>query len=296
MPLVLDDDEAAGGPSLVKLPRGYDWPAHVPSTVDKVTGNPVELADARHDVAASGQECVVRPIVRDEESERHAFPLVLNERTRLPVWVQGDMCCFPSVPCQRRQLSVVAVRAGQPTRVGLNDAFAGFRVGGSRKGIPGLGEDAPDAFGDPLNLVAACRCHCDEGNADHPFRILEGISEGECAAPRYAGDVPLLNPLVAAKRLDVTDQSLCRVLTEMVQVILDGWGAFAASPLVEADSPKPGRIMSLAVAALAQGGAWAAVKVQHGHARRITRGLPVDPGVRHFYPAAASPGVFMRGP
>jgi hypothetical protein len=38
----------------------------------------------------------------------------------------------------------------------------------------------------------------------------------------------------------------------MVQVILDGWGAFAASPLVEADNPKLGRIVSLAVAALAK--------------------------------------------
>lgn len=78
--------------------------------------------------------------------------------------------------------------------------------------------------------------------------MLQRIGECKCAAPRSAGDDPLLYAQMLPYGLDVFDvfdvfdQGLGRVLREMVQVVLNDGSAIAATALVQTEEHRVGQL------------------------------------------------------
>ena len=287
MPLALDDDEMAAFPALVKLPGGDDRAADVPATMNEVAGNSVELVNTRNDFLPFSQESVVGPIVGDQQRERHALALVVEHGARLPVRVQGNVRGLPALPGQGGGPGVVAVHTGQPAGVGIHYTFARVCLGGMCEVLPGFGEDASDAVGDPPHLIAACRCDRHQSDAKYAIRVPERVGESERAAPRDAGDNPLLDSEVPAHRFDVVEQGLRGVLGQAAEVVLDCRKAFSAPALVQTYGPKPGRVVSLPVAPFAKGAAWASVQVQDRPTFGIPCAFPVDLRVGYVHPAVS---------
>lgn len=142
--------------------------------------------------------------------------------------------------------------------------------------IPLLGEDAPDALGDPVDLVTTRRCHRHERERPHPPGVLLRVGEGERRSPRDPGDNPLLDAEGDANGFDVGDQLLSRVSVKLIEHLQHVGRAVSAPALVDADQTVALKVEVRAVPAATKRTPGPTVEPERGHAVRRPGLLPVD--------------------